>query len=339
MIMSNQLMTIEESVYSVSEIAKGYASKHDWMDLSAEQNYAVQHLYKNSMAADTARANPVSVQNAITNLSSIGISLNPALRHAYLVPRDKAICLDISYMGLMHLAQEIGSILWGQAKIVYEKDEYVSMGLDKEPSHKYKAFGDRGDKVGCYCTVKLPNGDFLTEEMDSEQVLAVRDKSKSKSSDYSPWNTFEAEMWRKTVVKRASKYWPKSSGRLDTAIHVINEHEGLENNDEENVTLVKKLQMYGSDEFTPIELFGFTESVRAKSDKQHQWLCSQFEKGKKSAGSKKIGDGRRMFFEYIEIFKAGDETQILECKEELSELELTMLQKHLGEKYEYTSKP
>ena len=90
--MTNQLMTIENSVYSVSEIAQSYASKHDWMDLSAEQNYAVQHLYKNSMAADTARANPVSVQNAITNLSSIGISLNPALKHAYLVPRDKAIC-------------------------------------------------------------------------------------------------------------------------------------------------------------------------------------------------------------------------------------------------------
>ena len=120
---------------------------------------------------------------------------------------------------------------------------------------------------------------------------------------------------------------------------MINEHEGIQNNDEENANLVKKLQMYGYDEFSPVELFGVTESVRAKSDQQHQWLCGQFEKGKKSAGGKKIGDGRRMFFEYIDIFKNGDETQILECKEELSELELTIIQKHLGEKYEYTAKP
>ena len=33
-------------------------------------------------------------------------------------------------------------------------------------------------------------------------------------------------MARKTVVKRASKYWPKAS-RLDSAIHVLNEEEGV----------------------------------------------------------------------------------------------------------------
>jgi recombinational DNA repair protein RecT len=35
-----------------------------------------------------------------------------------------------------------------------------------------------------------------------------------------------SEMARKTVVKRASKYWPKAD-RVSTAANVINEHEGL----------------------------------------------------------------------------------------------------------------
>ncbi|OON33555.1 hypothetical protein BTJ39_24030 [Izhakiella australiensis] len=33
-------------------------------------------------------------------------------------------------------------------------------------------------------------------------------------------------MARKTIVKRASKYWPRAE-RLDSAIHVINEDEGI----------------------------------------------------------------------------------------------------------------
>jgi recombination protein RecT len=34
------------------------------------------------------------------------------------------------------------------------------------------------------------------------------------------------EMARKTIVKRASKYWPKAQ-RLDNAIHLLNEDEGM----------------------------------------------------------------------------------------------------------------
>lgn len=328
--MSNQIVPIEDSVYGALKEAGRVTNFISSSQLDAEKNYAIQQLYKNQIAIDVATRNPVSVHNAIINLSSIAISLNPATKHAYLVPRDGAICLDISYMGLMHLAQEIGSILWGQAKIVYANDDYENTGMTSEPSHKYSAFGDRGEKVGVYCTVKLPNGDFLTEEMDARQVHEVRNTSKSKNSSYSPWNNFEEEMWRKTVVKRASKYWPKSSDRLDRAVHVLNEHEGLENNDDERSELVKKLNLYNSDQHTPIELFGFTETVRAKSGELHQWLCGQFQKGKKSAGGKKIGDGRRMFFEYLEIFRKGDESEIDDCKAELTDLELSMIENQLS---------
>ena len=324
--MSNQIATIEDSVYGALQEAGKVNGVVNSSALDAEKNYAIQQLYKSSKAAEVARANPVSVQNAIINLFAIGISLNPATKHAYLVPRDGAICLDISYMGLMHLAQETGSILWGQAKVVYANDTYENQGMTKEPLHKSNTFGERGDKVGVYCTVKLPNGDFLTEEMSTEQVNKIRDTSKSKGSSYSPWNTFEEEMWRKSVVKRASKYWPKSGDRFDKAVHVINEHEGIENNDSEKVDLVNKLNMYNSDSHTPIELFGFVESVRAKSDELHQWLCGQFIKGKKSSGSKKIGEGRSQFFDYLEIFKGGDESEIAECKDELTPLELKLIE-------------
>ncbi|MGL9736397.1 MAG: hypothetical protein ACR5LF_14930 [Symbiopectobacterium sp.] len=48
--------------------------------------------------------NSVSTRSAVMNVVGIGVSLNPAQKLAYLVPRKGAICLDISYMGLMHIA-------------------------------------------------------------------------------------------------------------------------------------------------------------------------------------------------------------------------------------------
>ncbi|EPN9607739.1 recombinase RecT [Cronobacter malonaticus] len=188
-----------------------------------ESQFAIQLFQKNDFLAKTAINNPISAQNAIINVAAIGITLNPASKLAYLVPRDGMVCLDISYMGLLHLAQSSGSIKWGQCKLVYANDTYESNGLDKAPTHKYNAFGDRGEVVGGYCTVKTPDGDYLTEEMSLAEIKAVEATSKAKNG---PWKNFWEEMARKTIVKRASKYWPKAP-RLDNAIHLLNDDEGM----------------------------------------------------------------------------------------------------------------
>ena len=70
-----------------------------------ESQFAMQIFQKNDFLTKTAIGNPVSAQNAIINVAAIGITLNPASKLAYLVPRDGMVCLDISYMGLLHLAQ------------------------------------------------------------------------------------------------------------------------------------------------------------------------------------------------------------------------------------------
>jgi recombination protein RecT len=186
-----------------------------------EFNFALQLLKANKYLDDIAWSNTDSLKNAIVNVSAIGISLNPALKHAYLVPRDKKVCLDVSYMGLLHLACMSGSIMWGQAKIVRENDTYTSLGIDKAPEHKYNAFSDRGGIVGVYCTVKTCDGDYLTEEMSLNQVYDIRDRSMAFKKNSGPWVTDPEQMIRKTVVKRASSYWPKVD-RLDNAIHMLN---------------------------------------------------------------------------------------------------------------------
>lgn len=204
-------------------------AKQDFNNVSVDQrivwqkeyNFANQLLKKNKYLDDVAWSNTESLKNAIVNVAAIGISLNPALKHAYLVPRDKTVCLDISYMGLLHLACMSGSIMWGQAKIVRTNDTYVSLGIDKAPKHEFNAFGDRGGIVGTYCTVKTRDGDYLTEEMSIDAVYDIRNRSMAYKKNYGPWLTDPEQMIRKTVVKRASSYWPKVD-RLDNAIHMLN---------------------------------------------------------------------------------------------------------------------
>lgn len=188
-----------------------------------ESQFAIQAFQNNDFLAKVAMSNLQSAQNALINIAAIGITLNPASKLAYLVPREGRVCLDISYMGLLHLAQLSGSIIWGQCKLVHEEDTYQSNGLSVAPSHTYDAFSKtRGEVVGGYCTVKTVHGDFLTDEMSIAEINAIRDRSPGwKSGKKCPWRTDENEMGRKTIVKRSSKYWPKVA-RLDMAINHLN---------------------------------------------------------------------------------------------------------------------
>lgn len=225
-----------------------------------ECQFAIQAFQKNEFLAKTAAGNPSSAQNAIINVAAIGISLNPAEKLAYLVPRDGMVCLDISYMGLLQLAQSTGAIKWGQCKLVYSNDTYESNGLDRAPTHRYNAFSDRGEIVGGYCTVKTADGDYLTEEMSIAQIRQVEASSKAKNG---PWKNWWDEMARKTIVKRASKYWPKHD-RLAMAIDYLNTDggEGLQDAPEQPEIIVN-----------PVDVIKQAIAAKGRTDEQFfEWF-------------------------------------------------------------------
>lgn len=194
-----------------------------------EMEFAMQLFANNDYLAGVAVKNPTSVRSAIMNVSAIGISINPAQKLAYLVPRKGAICLDISYMGLMHIAQQSGAIKWCQSAIARKNDKFSLVAIDKAPLHEYNVFDtleQRGDVVGAYCVVKTDDGDYLTHPMRIESIFAIRDRSEGfKSGKQSPWITDEEQMILKTVVKQAAKYWPRRE-RLDAAIDYVNTESG-----------------------------------------------------------------------------------------------------------------
>jgi len=220
--MSTQVATITNEIYAMrGSFNTVMADRH--MNFEREAGFAIQAITANDYITKVALGNPQSVRDAVTNIASIGISLNPAKKQAYLVPRKNKVCLDISYMGLMDLAMDTGSIKWAQANLVYSNDTFASNGLDKPPLHTFDPFSkNRGEIVGVYVTVKTADGEYLTETMTIEECYAIRDRSESWKKDQSgPWKTDAGEMIKKTVVKRAYKYWPKTE-RLESAIHYLN---------------------------------------------------------------------------------------------------------------------
>jgi len=224
---------IDDQEKAFGALAKEYNNKAAAFKREAE--YAVQLLQSSDYLLKAATAYPDSLKYAILNVASTGLSLSPALKQAYLVPRQRkkgegaAVCLDISYIGMCDLATETGSIEWVRSKVVYKNDTYTDKGLDQMPLHESDTFSkERGDIIGAYCCVKLANGDYLTETMNIDEIHDIRSRSQAFKKGYGPWRSDYTEMIKKTVVKRAAKMWPKVSPKLDKAIDVANEVEGID---------------------------------------------------------------------------------------------------------------
>lgn len=212
------------------------------MNFKGERGFALQHLQNNDYLMKVAQSNPISLAQAMKNVAAIGLSLNPAKKQAYLIPRSvkagnqwvNKVFLEPSYVGMCDLATSSGLILWVQARCVYASDTFEDNGPGQLPTHKYDAFAkmqERGEFVGAYVVAKTKEGDFLTTTMNAEQIFKIRDKSEQyKKSRSGPWVDHFEEQAKKTVVRNAFKMWPHGEHmeRLAAAVEISNQNEGFE---------------------------------------------------------------------------------------------------------------
>jgi len=170
-----------------------------------------------------------SIRDAIINAAAVGLTLHTDQKLAYLVPRDGRCTLNISYLGLVRLAQNAGAIDDVRANTVHENDVFEFRGLDEKPEHRYNPFAkpeDRGQIVGVYCYVKTNIGHYLADVMSVDEIETVRQTSKAPNSP--AWKKWCGEMAKKAVINRAAKLWPRpAQERPAPAIQVLNEHDGL----------------------------------------------------------------------------------------------------------------
>ncbi len=198
-----------------------------------ERVFAMNALLNNAYLYEVASKNPLSLQMAMHNVSSIGLSLDPALKLAYLVPRrtksteDPKVVVDISYRGLISIGVETGSILAAAVELVHEKDVFQWKGKLSPPVHDFSPFdSNRGGAIGGYCIASLPQGGHIVDAVSLEYLDKVRDGSEAFKKNFGPWMNWESEMQLKTIVKHAFKWWPTQNPRMGQAIHLLNTDNG-----------------------------------------------------------------------------------------------------------------
>lgn len=228
--MSNDL------VQFLNKQAEPFEQKNEYgLVFAKECEFAKQQITRSDGILNTASNNQMSLVNAIQNVASIGISLNPALSHAYLVPREGSIVLDISYKGLIKLATDSGAIKHAVAETVYEGDRFIWKGAKEEPIFEADVFNPERMNIkdpfqglkGAFCITTLPDDSVLCDFMTAAELIKIRDTSKAKNG---PWKTWPEQMMIKSMLKRASNTWPQGNdrGRVDSAVAVLNEHEGID---------------------------------------------------------------------------------------------------------------
>lgn len=164
---------------------------------------------------------PVSIARAVVEAAQAGLEPTGSLGGAFLVPffnsktGRKEAQLIIGYTGLVKLARRSGEIVKVEARVVRQADEFdYGYGLDPYLHHR-PALGVAEDAANpmthAYAVVHFRSGDKQFDVMSAAEILAIKARSKSKDRNGNltgPWVTDEAEMWKKTVLRRASKLMP-----------------------------------------------------------------------------------------------------------------------------------
>lgn len=196
------------------------------VQFAKELGYALQIV---SGSEYLQKCSTESLRAAFLNVAGMGLSLNPAMKLAYLVPREGRACLDISYIGLVHVATESGAVLAAKADIVRKNDRFEFHGMFQIPLHQYDPFASneaRGEIIGVYCVARLADGSAMVDTMNRETLDKIRGSSKTSDKPSNPWNKWYDEMAKKSVIKRAYKSWPQQRARMSKVVDYLNEQEG-----------------------------------------------------------------------------------------------------------------
>lgn len=109
--------------------------------------------------------------------------------------------------GLLKRARNSGEISTISAHVVYEHDEFkITLGDDEAITHNPAWATDRGKMIGVYAIAKLKDGGIQRALLSAAEVEKIRNVSRSKGAG--PWVQWTEEMWKKSALRRLTKYLP-----------------------------------------------------------------------------------------------------------------------------------
>jgi recombination protein RecT len=209
-----------------------------------------------------SKCDQTSFFNAMLTLSQLG--LEPDGRNAHLIPFEnrKANIVEcqliIDYKGFVQLIMQTGLVSRIHADVVRENDEFdYDRGILK--SHKPNFRKERGKVFAVYCIIAMKDGTEKCEVMSRDDVEAIRKRSRSGSNG--PWVTDWDEMAKKTVFRRASKWVPISSEKMQMALEA-DDSDVIEGRVTKSTTTISKhdvMQLIGNAD--PVEPSDYSEEL------------------------------------------------------------------------------
>lgn len=155
---------------------------------------------------------PKSLIGALMQASQIGLEPNTNLGQAYLIPYGKEVQLQVSYLGMIELANRSKQYKAIYAHEVYQEDYFeYQYGLQKDLVHK-PADNPQSEPIGYYAVYHLLNGgyDFAYWSRAKVDQHANQFSKAVQKGWQSPWKTNFNAMAKKTVLKDLLKFAPKS---------------------------------------------------------------------------------------------------------------------------------
>ncbi len=173
-----------------------------------------------------------SLIRAVLHAAEVGLEPGGAYGHCYILPywnkKADPPCYEAEFMigvwGYVELARRNPRIKDVWADVIFEKDFYdVESGSGgRRIVHKPRwdlSFEQRGNVLGAYACALFDDGTVASEMMNWEELQQARNTSAAPDSP--AWKNWSTEMYKRSALKRAQKYWSKGNDRsLQRAIEL-----------------------------------------------------------------------------------------------------------------------
>lgn len=228
--MAKEIATVEDAV-------KRAAMQFNKSSSVAQLKWASEREHVKSIIAKSKRLQeciPITIYQSILQTASMGLTLNPALQHCYLIPRRAGengpmICYPSpGYRGMIHMCMDSGQLIQMRAIEVYQADKFRFMGPIEKPVHEPVLTDTHREQKFCkgaYAICEYTNGSYSTEYVDRNTIDTIRKMSEVPNSIM--FTKLWTEGFKKIAIRRLCKTVSINSVRLNVAIDVLNKHEGI----------------------------------------------------------------------------------------------------------------
>lgn len=228
-----------------SGMVKAFTRTASYDKLKMELGFLYQQFRKNPKLLQVS--DKASIGEAFCNVAACNTTLNPAVGHAWLIPRDGKCCLDFSYRGLCDQITRGGNVQVINATVVYDCDDFdMEEGTAKYIKHRPLAskIHPSGDEigiledlavspwkhiVGAYSIATLATG-------HQDFVFLPRwkiEKAKAASKYGSVWTKYPEEQTRKTVLRYHTKTLPLNPSAA-IAVSMTHDIDGIDMDTQES---------------------------------------------------------------------------------------------------------